>query len=503
MRRIGVIEIGANSVTLTLNEVEDDGYFRPIDELNTSIRLCQDLVYGDKLSPDKLNTALSTLRTFKSMCKISCAEKIIAIATEDYRNASNSSMLFKLIKDELGIDITVLDIEKEIYFNFLGVSNTTYFDNYLLVDIEGLSTHLAWVKDGEIKNCYSLPVGTLNLTYEYELQDRILNNNIENAKSKIISCLKECTWIKYCDSPSIVGVGGTIKCLSKIDRSRKRYPLDIEHNYNLNDIDVQEIYNLLKCKCLKQRYQVYGLPNERADIMVAGLCILNNIQKYSGITNLVTSSKGLSEGIMYKYIDEHYDYEKDMLTFSLKGIMNKLNINKNHAKNVYNLAMNLFENLRPIHKLNDNYKKILKTAALLHDCGISIDYYNHHKHSFYVILNSSINGLSHKDLLISATVAASHRNNSYHIPYPQFSSIINRIDINAIEYLGSIIKISESLDRSLGGAVKELIVDILPETVVIKLKSPLDLELEIRQAMRSSYSFKQIYGKDLSIEKID
>ncbi|WP_024614418.1 Ppx/GppA phosphatase family protein [Clostridium sp. Ade.TY] len=503
MRRIGVIEIGANSVTLTLNEVEDDGYFRPIDELKTSIRLCQDLVYGNEISSDKLNTALSTLRTFKSMCKISCAEKIIAIATEDFMNASNSTILFDLIKKELDIDVNILDIEKEIYFNFLGISNTTYFDNYLLVDIEGLSTHLAWVKDGEIKECHSMPIGTLNLTYEYELHDRILNQNIESAKNKVMDCLEECKWLKECDSPSIVGVGGTIKCLGKIDRYRKRYPLDIEHNYNLTDIDVQEIYNLLKCKCLKQRYQVYGLPHERADIIVSGLCILKNLQKYSNITNLTTSSKDLSEGIMYKYIDEHYDYEKNMLIFSIKGIMNKLNINKNHAKNVYDIAMNLFDNLKPIHKLDDNYKKILKTAALLHDCGISIDYYNHHKHSFYIILNSSINGLSHKDLLISATVAASHRNNSYHMPYPQFSSIINRIDINAIEYLGSIIKIAESLDRSLGGAVKELIVDILPDSVVLKLKSSLDLELEIRQAMRSAYSFKQIYGKELIIEKVD
>ena len=81
MKRIGVIDIGANSVTLTLNEVEENGYFRPIDELKTSVRLCQDLVDNDKISEEKLNITLSNLRVFKSMCQVSGAEKIIAIAT--------------------------------------------------------------------------------------------------------------------------------------------------------------------------------------------------------------------------------------------------------------------------------------------------------------------------------------------------------------------------------------------------------------------------------------
>ena len=163
MKRIGVIDIGANSVTLTLNEVEENGYFRPIDELKTSVRLCQDLVDNDKISEEKLNITLSNLRVFKSMCQVSGAEKIIAIATVSFRSASNSDSLINLIKDELDIDVTILNIEKEIYYNFLGVSNTIYFDNSLIVDIEGTATHLAWVKNGKIEKYHSIPVGTLNL----------------------------------------------------------------------------------------------------------------------------------------------------------------------------------------------------------------------------------------------------------------------------------------------------------------------------------------------------
>lgn len=503
MKRIGVIEIGPTSVTLTLNEVEDDGYFRQIDELTTSIRLCQDLIDGTELSSERLNTTLSTLRAFKSMCQVSGAKKIIAVATEAFRTPSNSDELLNLIKSELDIDITILDIDKEIYYNFLGVSNTIYFKNSLIVDIEGTATHLAWIKNGEIQKYYSIPAGTLNLTSKYNLQDRILREDLEAAKSTVNNLISECTWLKDADFDSIIGVGATIKVLGRIDRIRKRYPFDIEHNYNLNDIDVHEIYNLLKCKSLKQRAQIPGLPFERADIIVAGLCIFHNLLNHTQTSNIVTSARGLRDGIMYEYIENNYEYEKNMLVYSIIGIMNKLNINKNHAKHVYEICKNLFEDLKPIHKLNDSYKRILITSSLLHDCGISIDYYNHHKHSFYVILNSSINGLTQKELLMSAAIAACHRNNKYHIPFPQYSSIINKIDIKAIEYIGAILKIAEGLDRSLEGAVSNIHAIIDEETVKLELESPLDLELEIRQAMRSACSFKEIYNRNLIIEKIN
>ena len=503
MKRIGIIELTPTSITLALNEVEDDGYFNKIDELTTSIRLFEDLIDGKCFSKEKISETLSTLRAFKSMCEISGVKKIMAFATEAFKVTSNSDKLLNIIKDELNIDITILDSYKEIYYNFLSISNTIYFENSLIVDIEGTSTHLAWVKNGEIQNYYSIPVGTLNLTLKYNLQDIILREDLEAAKIMINKLIDKCTWLKYADFDSIIGIGNTIKILGKIDRIKKRYPIDIQHNYVLYDIDVHDIYNLLKCKNLKQRSQIPGLPCDRADIMVAGVCIFLNLLNHTNVNKIITSARGLKDGIMYEYIAKNYEYEKNMLIYSILGIMNKLNINKSHANNVYKLCKDLFESLKPIHKLDDSFNRILITSSLLHDCGTSIDYYNHHKHSFYIILNSSINGLTQKELLMSAAIAAYHRNNKYSIPFPQYSSIINRNDINAIEYIGTILKIAEGLDRSLEGAVSNINVYIDEESVKLELQSSLDLEVEISQAMRSACSFREIYNRNLIIEKIN
>ncbi|MDZ4941465.1 Ppx/GppA family phosphatase, partial [Clostridium perfringens] len=124
------------------------------------------------------------------------------------------------------------------------------------------------------------------------------------------------------------------------------------------------------------------------------------------------------------------------------------------------------------------------------------------KHSFYIILNSYINGLTQKEVLMSAAIAASHRFNSYQTPLAPFSSVINQLDLRSVKLIGVLIKIAEGLDRSLVGAVKNLNFNFDEETVTLKVSSDIDVDFEIRQALRASEKFKEIYGKELIIEAI-
>lgn len=502
MNRVGVIDIGSNAIRFMLTEVEESGYFRIVDELSSSVRLGYDLINGDEIPPEKIKETITTLTTFKSLASVSKVSQIITVATEALRSASNKDFLIKTIKDELDMDVIVLSSEEELYFSYLGVCNSIYFDNSLLVDIGGTSTYIAWILDGDIKESITLPIGSVNLTYAYNLNDRILKLDLDNAVARIYDELQDLEWLSSNKFDSIIGVGGTVRAIAKMNRVRTRYPFDIAHNYIMSDLDVHDIYNLLKCKDLKLRKKLDGLSVERADIIVGGIAIFQEIINFVSNQNIIVSGRGLREGIMYEYISTHFKPIGDILDYSINGIVEDLHINKEHAEHVYDISSKLFEAFKPLHRLNNTYDHIIKTAAMLHDCGTSIDYYNHHKHTFYIILNSYINGLTHKELLMSAAVAASHRNNNYHIPFPAFCSVINKLDFTIVERLGVILKIAEGLDRSLSGAVEDIKVTIEGEDVKILVSSHLDLELEIRQALRCSCKFKETYNKNLVIEKI-
>ena len=502
MDRIGIIDIGPSSLRLMLTEINNNGYFKIIDELKTSIRLCHDLVMDDSICNNNFTTILSTLKAYKSLCTISGVNKIFAVATESLRDARNKDILLPLIRDELNIDIRVLSCEEEIFYNFLGVKRSMYIENSLLVEVAGTDTHLAWVKSNNIIKSVTLPIGSVNLSYNFDLKDRILPNALNATFEYLSDLLEDIDWLKEAKFESIIGIASIIRNIGKIDRVRKRYPLEIIHNYELTDIDVKEIFNLLKSKDYKQRQKLEGIDSEIADIVVGGTAIFKKISNMVQCSKITISKRGLREGILYEYIKENYSLENDILDYSINGVLDTLNGDKNHAKNVFNMTYYLFNALKPIHHLGDEFYNIIKTSSMLHDCGISINYHGHHKHSFYIILNSLINGLNHKELLMSAAIAASHRFNSYQTPISPFSAIINQLDLKNIKYIGVLLKIAEGLDRSLVGAVKKLDVSFDEETVTINVYSDIDVDFEIRQALRASEIFKEVYKKDLVINPI-
>lgn len=502
MDRIGIIDIGPSSLRLMLTEINNNGYFKIIDELKTSIRLCHDLVMDDSICNNNFTTILSTLKAYKSLCTISGVNKIFAVATESLRDARNKDILLPLIRDELNIDIRVLSCEEEIFYNFLGVKRSMYIENSLLVEVAGTDTHLAWVKSNNIIKSVTLPIGSVNLSYNFDLKDRILPNALNATFEYLSDLLEDIDWLKEAKFESIIGIASIIRNIGKIDRVRKRYPLEIIHNYELTDIDVKEIFNLLKSKDYKQRQKLEGIDSEIADIVVGGTAIFKKISNMVQCSKITISKRGLREGILYEYIKENYSLENDILDYSINGVLDTLNGDKNHAKNVFNMTYYLFNALKPIHHLGDEFYNIIKTSSMLHDCGTSINYHGHHKHSFYIILNSLINGLNHKELLMSAAIAASHRFNTYQTPISPFSAIINQLDLKNIKYIGVLLKIAEGLDRSLVGAVKKLDVSFDEETVTINVYSDIDVDFEIRQALRANEIFKEVYKKDLVINPI-
>ncbi len=113
-----------------------------------------------------------------------------------------------------------------------------------------------------------------------------------------------------------------------------------------------------------------------------------------------------------------------------------------------------------------------------------------------------ITGLSHKETLLSAFAAAYHRNNTFEFPFAHFCSIINRLDISNVEYISILIRIAESLDRSLSGAVEDINVSFDEDNVFLELVAKRNVELEIAEALKSKEVFEKIYDKNLVIKTL-
>ena len=99
----------------------------------------------------------------------------------------------------------------------------------------------------------------------------------------------------------------------------------------------------------------------------------------------------------------------DVLSYSLNTLVNYYGCNEKHVEYTVRLSIQLFKQLRVLHKFPRAYLKVLKIAASLHDCGLRVRYYNHQQHSRYMILNSGIYGATHREIVLAAFVAGCHK----------------------------------------------------------------------------------------------
>ena len=499
MNKIGIIDIGSNSIRLVIVQINKDNSFSVTDEIKESVRLGKDMTPDGGLNPFRINKAIYTLSFFKRLCIIQNITEILAVATEAVRKASNQTEFLNRVKSELSIDIRVLTGIEEAYYDYFGAINSMNFSDALIMDIGGSSSELIFVKNRELKHSISLPFGAINLTEKFSLL-KAMNDKSETAiKEFLITLYKNVPWLKEVKNVPIIGIGGTIRNIGKLHQKKTNYPIDNLHNYIIPSNEVITIYDEVKVKDSYQRKKLKGLSKERTDIFVGAAAALVTLIEYLDIKELHVSGSGLRDGFLYEYIFKSKIPLTDVLDFSLKNNLLNYKIDLKHPCHVFMLTRTLYTELNSIINIPINPYKILKTSAMLHDIGILISYFDHHKHSSYMIANSKINGLTHKEQLMASYIAALHRKNEFKINLKLYQNLITKQDLEIVDKLSILLRISESLDKCLNGNIKMVSCNIKPDTVTIKVDAKADPLLEISSAMDCASSFEKIYNKKLII----
>ncbi|MDR0855375.1 MAG: Ppx/GppA family phosphatase [Christensenellaceae bacterium] len=560
MEKIAIIDLGSNTVRMVIARAFDEGYFTIADELKEQVRLIKDLRVVDDsqpnsgfLQPVPMAQAINVLKNFKTLYQRHNVTRVLAYATSAVRNAKNKDVFIKNIKSETGIDFSVLSQEEEADLVYTGVIRSMDINRALIIDIGGGSVKLIQVGRKQILNQEALPYGAVTLfekvqkmaektdseNEEERLKAERLQDPEERSKEyeKIISeYLVKISFLTHLERETlIVGVGGSIRNLGKISRRiRKEYPLNAAHNYGVSRDELTTIYDTTRKLTEAQLQHVKGLTSARADIFPAALAILSAIfthcgQKYD-IKELRISGRGMREGAMFKYLehsgkvtnnteDAEIEIVPDISEFSVKGMIERYDVNVEHAEHVYKLAEIMYRYLRVVHKLPKQYIKYLKIAAMLHDCGCAINYYNHTKHGMYLILNSDMCGLTQKELFIIAIAVGLHGVDSMaDIEAQKYTKFLTEDDVLGARKLGIILRMAEALDRSGSRVIKDITCEILGDNIifmplteqgVINLERKAsgekliadndDITLEIRDIRLASREFREIFGKTLDV----
>jgi exopolyphosphatase/guanosine-5'-triphosphate,3'-diphosphate pyrophosphatase len=166
-----------------------------------------------------------------------------------------------------------------------------------------------------------------------------------------------------------------------------------------------------------------------------------------------------------------------------------------HCRQVRDLAMMLFDQLQPLHKLGADERDILEAASLLHDIGWIVAGQKHHKHSYRLIHDNEAKliGFTSAQVELIANVARYHRKSPpspHHEAFAGLSATEQRI----VQHLAALLRIADGLDRPHLQQVKALSCEITDRQVSISVKALANTGAHIEGAARKRDLFEAVFG---------
>jgi exopolyphosphatase/pppGpp-phosphohydrolase len=174
-----------------------------------------------------------------------------------------------------------------------------------------------------------------------------------------------------------------------------------------------------------------------------------------------------------------------------------------HARQVRRLSLALFEATRPLHRLDDQAKRLLDRAAFLHNTGMMIETRRHHKHSFRLIKEARLPDFTEEERYEIACIARYHRRALPSKDHEEYAAL-DRIARKRVSILSALLRVADALDYSHDGRVLDLAADVAlsnEATWAILLRSrPLaDLDEEIAQAYEKADLFEKVFKRKLRL----
>lgn len=274
--KVCVIDIGSNSIRLLKAEIKNGAIEGEKSLIVT--RLGKKEKTSTSLMEDRINDTIEALKTFQEEAKAYGADRIVAMATSAVREAKNKEYFINKVYEETGIEIDVLSGIDEARIGCVGVQKGLGKEiPVLIIDIGGGSTEFI-VYDKEILYSESVDVGAVRMTEMFVSTDPVVESEYislkQEIKNKIFHVMNAVNEFNY---DSIIGIGGTATTFGSIDLHLKKYSSEKVHNHKINFSKIVAINEKFKKVNLTERKNIVGLEEKRADIILAGGTILQEI----------------------------------------------------------------------------------------------------------------------------------------------------------------------------------------------------------------------------------
>lgn len=299
MRRVlfGAIDIGTNAGRILIGYViTKNGYsrVRQVQIVRVPLRLGDDVYENGAISKQKEKQFIQTFKAFSWLMKAYGVRTYRAYATSAMREASNGQEVIQNLYKKTGIQLEMIDGEREAELIFLTFFTQKMPDHpYLFIDVGGGSTELSYIVDRERNSSRSFNLGTVRT---------LRGKNKEGVWDDIEAWLHE-TGITE-KGYAAIGTGGNINRVAKLHQKKYLEPISRD--------EVMLTYQELSDMSYEDRIQELRLKPDRADVIIPALEIYSRIMTIAQIDQIYVPKMGLADGMV---LEQYFEFVKQDIFF--------------------------------------------------------------------------------------------------------------------------------------------------------------------------------------------
>ena len=296
--RFAVVDIGTNSVKLHVGERRTGNAWRTIADRAEVTRLGEGLDETGSLQPEPIRRTADAVVGMVEESRRAGAAEIAAVATAGMRIADNSAELVEAVRDRCGVDIEVISGEEEARLAYVAATSDLDVGEGTLVvfDTGGGSTEFTFGRPGKVEERFSLDVGAAPFPERFGLAGIVSEEQLQAAFDAIAAALVRLDGRQRPDR--LVGMGGALTNLAAVRHDLAAYDADVVHGTVLDRAEVDRQIALYRTRTADQRREIVGLQPRRAEVILAGACIVRTVLERLRCDELTVSDRGLRHGLI-------------------------------------------------------------------------------------------------------------------------------------------------------------------------------------------------------------
>jgi exopolyphosphatase/guanosine-5'-triphosphate,3'-diphosphate pyrophosphatase len=513
MPTFAAIDIGSNSCRLKIAKVVSH-QLRTLHEDRDVTRLGASVFASGLVSPEAMAATLRALKRFQRAVQSHGVDQIRVVATSAMRDARNAAAFHAWVKAETGWNMEVISGLEEGRLIHRGIvsGEPGTGGKVLLIDLGGGSCEITLSEHKRIKETISVPLGAVRLTEEFLSADPAPPEDLAQMRRLIERELRRAhRRIQPGRVQVVIATSGTAAALAeacaaalaKSGKSSKRTSRKPSSSGIAPAAMVRKLAGKISRMTLPEREAVPGIGPRRAEIIIAGAQVFAELLDSFSLAGFRYSPLGLRDGILVQMLAAqdnraaaHRQFEIERWE-SVVATAQRYGVDMRHAEPVRAHVVQLFRDLKPLHRLPAEYEDWLAAAAVLRDTGKFINHQGHHRHTQYIVSMSEMYGYTQVQRTIVSAIA---RYLGKSRPQADDRALRNipPDEHKHVERAVVLLRLAVALNQDRASDVLDVVAKVYPKRVYLELQpGRTGAELELWSLRKEADYFREVFEREL------